>query len=249
MGEFQPEAHLKGWLGCSLTALICNRKSAIFEAVVSTGMKQKYKVFINDHILEFLESAPAEIDTSHCYSDGFDPNTLVQKLSSTSGNGKNPAGKRFCIISDRPEQALKLFTGNFKLIRAAGGIVKRVGLEDEVLMIFRLGKWDLPKGKIEKDESLETSAVREVEEECGIGGLKIIRKLPETRHMYFHKDRWVLKETAWFEMTSGDHHELIPQIEEGITEVRWVNKKELPLLLQNSYSSIASLLEETVLNS
>ena len=160
-----------------------------------------------------------------------------------------PADNRFYVISDRPDRALELFTGNFKVIKAAGGIVKRSDNEDLVLMIFRLGKWDLPKGKMEKGESTETSAVREVEEECGIGGLKIIRRLPVTRHMYFHKDRWVMKETVWYEMVTDDRRELIPQTEEGITEVRWVSLEELPQLLKNSYSSIASLLKETVLNS
>lgn len=215
-------------------------------------MKQKYKVFINDNILEFLESVPPEMNPNHCYSSYFDPTALVQKLFGDTGSRSDesefPAGNRFCIISNYPEKALKLFTGNFKIIKAAGGVVKRADNEDLVLMIFRLGKWDLPKGKIEKGESTETGAIREVEEECGIGGLKIVRELPETRHMYFHKDRWVLKETAWYEMVTSDQRALVPQTEEGVTEVKWVDTKELPLLLKNSYGSIASLLEENVLN-
>lgn len=215
-------------------------------------MKQKYKVFINDNILEFLESAPSQVNPKHCYSNNFDPITLVQKLSvhagSLSEKSEVPADNRFYVVSDRPDRALELFTGNFKVIKAAGGVVKRADNEDLVLMIYRLGKWDLPKGKMEKGESTETSAMREVEEECGIGGLKIIRLLPETRHMYFHKDRWVMKETVWYEMATDDRSDLIPQTEEGITEVRWVSLKELPQLLKNSYSSIASLLNETVLN-
>ncbi len=216
-------------------------------------MKQKYKVFINDNSLEFLVSVPPNINPKHCYSNDFDPTALVQKLSvhtgSLSEKGEVPADNRFYVISDRPDRALELFTGNFKVIKAAGGIVKRADNEDLVLMIFRLGKWDLPKGKMEKGESTEKSAVREVEEECGIGGLKIIRRLPETRHMYFHKDRWVMKETVWYEMVTDDRRDLIPQTEEGITEVRWVSLNKLPELLKNSYSSIASLLKETVLNS
>ena len=219
---------------------------------MSTVMKQKYKVFINDNILEFLESPPSNFNPKHCYSNNFDPITLVQKLFVHTGGpaqiSEATADNRFYILSDRPEQALELFTGNFKVIKAAGGVVKRSDNEDLVLMIFRLGKWDLPKGKMEKGESTEISAIREVEEECGIGGLKIIRQLPETRHMYFHKDRWVMKETVWYEMITDDRSELVPQTEEGITEVRWVSLKELPQLLKNSYFSISSLLKETILN-
>lgn len=221
-------------------------------------MKQKYKVFINDNSLEFLEKAPEGIDPTHCYADSYDAMALVQKISrpGTGGpagfpaplSGSATAPEHFYCVSGHPHQAFEIFTGNFQTIKAAGGIVKRSDNENLVLMIYRLGKWDLPKGKTEKGESAEESALREVAEECGIGHLKIIRKLPVTWHMYFHKGNWVVKETDWFEMLTNDQSPLTPQESEGITGVQWVHQKDIPALLNESYASIASLLKDTVLN-
>ncbi|MEO8150473.1 MAG: NUDIX domain-containing protein, partial [Bacteroidia bacterium] len=101
-----------------------------------------------------------------------------------------------------------------------------------------------PKGKIEKDEKKKAAAMREVEEECGISGLTIIQKLTPTFHSYNIKGKRVLKISYWYEMKTVDDRKLIPQLEEDITEARWVAKEEIPQLLNNSYSSIKWLMEE-----
>jgi len=115
--------------------------------------------------------------------------------------------------------------------------------EEETLMMFRKKKWDIPKGKIEKDESIKTGAVREVEEETGVKVLQVIKKLGKTYHTYKLKDKWVLKETHWYLMEGDSNSELIPQKEEGIEKVGWFKKKEIKQNLKNSYLSIKDVFD------
>jgi 8-oxo-dGTP pyrophosphatase MutT (NUDIX family) len=135
---------------------------------------------------------------------------------------------------------LDAFKSIFKVIEAAGGLVKNE--KNEYLFIFRNGRWDLPKGKIEKGESVETAAIREVEEECGIGKLKIIRQLETTYHTYTIGSNAILKPTYWFEMSSSDNSVLTPQTEEGITEVKWVAAKDFKMIRDNTFPSILDII-------
>lgn len=146
----------------------------------------------------------------------------------------------FIFVSQQPDQTLRALTGFFKVIVAAGGLV--INPKKEILMIFRLGKWDLPKGKVEMNELIEDSAVREVLEECGIDNLKIKQKLPSTYHTYYYQGKRALKVSHWYLMYSEINNKCIPQEEEGISEVRWVPLSEIDPLLENSYSSIKHLL-------
>ena len=132
------------------------------------------------------------------------------------------------------------FKAMFIVIEAAGGLVKND--RGEYLFIFRKGKWDLPKGKIEKGESIESAAIREVEEECGIGQLKITGPMETTYHTYFIGEMPVLKPTYWFHMSSSDTSVLKPQLEEGITEVRWLLPQDLNMVRDNSYDSIRDVI-------
>lgn len=129
----------------------------------------------------------------------------------------------------------------FRFIEAAGGLVKNEN--DEYLFIFRNGKWDLPKGKREMGETIKKCALREVKEECGIKGLKIVKELPSTFHTYYMEEKAVLKQTFWFEMECKSSSDLIPQTEEGITEVKWVKKKDFKKILANTYPSIKDVME------
>ena len=111
-------------------------------------------------------------------------------------------------------------------------------------MIFRNGKWDLPKGKNEFNESNESCAIREVMEECGVKDLNIIRFIQNSYHTYSVNSKKILKITAWFLMDSNCQLKLSPQINEGISQVTWVNKDEIPEKLKNSYNNIIDLLNE-----
>ena len=131
------------------------------------------------------------------------------------------------------------FCANYMLIEAAGGSVYND--RNQLLMIFRNGKWDLPKGKLEVGENIEQCAIREVEEECGVSGLIITQQLQETYHTYEINGQKILKCTYWFEMKSSFKGNLVPQTKEGITAVVWVNKEGIVEKLENSFGNIAEL--------
>lgn len=128
----------------------------------------------------------------------------------------------------------------FKIIKAAGGVVKK---KDKVLMIYRLKKWDLPKGKKETGENYRRAAEREVNEECGVQ-TKVGRKICTTWHTYTMNKNRMLKKTRWYLMESIDDSRIAPQVEEDIEEIRWMSQKEVFHALQNSYRSIRFVFEE-----
>lgn len=134
------------------------------------------------------------------------------------------------------------FKEHTQQIYAAGGIVENN--ENKLLFIFRFGKWDLPKGKMEKNESKKETAIREVEEECGISELEIISNSYITYHVYKIKGQTILKTTYWYKMKYSGNEILIPQEEEGITKVEWLGKNELDKVFQNTYANIHMLLED-----
>ncbi len=131
------------------------------------------------------------------------------------------------------------FCSKFIMVKAAGGLV--FNKDGAILMIFRNGKWDLPKGKLEIGESVEECAIREVKEECGVSGLEIESELLKTYHTYNINDSDILKNTYWFLMTTKSEQKLTPQTEEGITDVKWCSEKEVEDNLNNSYPSIIDI--------
>lgn len=128
----------------------------------------------------------------------------------------------------------------FKVIKAAGGLVRK---KDKFLMIYRLKKWDMPKGKKERGEKYKQTAVREVEEECNIS-VKLGAKICTTWHTYTMNKRAMLKKTKWYVMDLVDDSKMKPCIEEDIEEVRWMNPKDVYHSLQNSYKSISYVFEQ-----
>jgi len=128
------------------------------------------------------------------------------------------------------------------MIEAAGGLV--FNNDGDILMIFRNGKWDLPKGKLEIGESVEECAIREVEEECGILDLIIENKIKDTYHTYVLEGENILKKTYWYKMKTDYSAKLVPQIEEGITKASWVDKDQISKKLKNSYGNISDVLNE-----
>ena len=141
----------------------------------------------------------------------------------------------------QPEKAMLSFFKTHLIWHAAGGLV--YNQSHQFLVIFRNGVWDLPKGKMEAGETKEETAVREVEEECGISGVQLIRPLLTTYHTYPHKKESILKPSHWYLMKYDKNEPLIPQTEEGITEVKWVDEKELLSLKEKTYPSIADVID------
>jgi 8-oxo-dGTP pyrophosphatase MutT (NUDIX family) len=126
------------------------------------------------------------------------------------------------------------------LVKAGGGLV--LNEKGEVLFIFRRGKWDLPKGKLDPGESLESCALREVIEETGVAQLEIIRFLLVTEHEYEELGRVILKETHWWLMKTNGNQPLIPQTEEDITELKWIGPSDFKIVQQNTYPGILDVL-------
>ena len=187
-----------------------------------------YKVFVNDKPIILTDSLPKENKYKIYLFKNLIVSEILDKLTSNSVNG-------ILIFCDNLELSKELFFKNFKIISAAGGLV--LNPKKEVLFIYRNNIWDLPKGWVEKNENIETAAIREVEEECGIFNLKLIKPLTTTYHIY-NQNGITLKQTYWFLMTSDYNKELVPQIEEGITEVIFKNKKAANEALKNSYANI-----------
>ena len=124
-------------------------------------------------------------------------------------------------------------------VNAGGGLVTNP--RGEFLLIRRSGLWDLPKGHQEPGEAIEITALREVEEETGLKGLILGKFIRVTDHTYFRNDQWHLKHTWWYSMTCPDGQQTVPQTEEGITEIRWVEKSELKEFLQQTYPTIVEV--------
>lgn len=134
----------------------------------------------------------------------------------------------------------KAFFKHFTLIEAAGGIVQNEN--KDLLFIFRRGKWDLPKGKIEKKEKVEIAAAREIEEETGVNGLKLRKRIGETYHVYDEFGKHYLKTTHWFYFTCNNNQKLTPQTEEDITEIKWFATKDIKKPVANTYNTIKDIL-------
>ena len=168
-------------------------------------------------------------------------NTEKQLGNSSKGNrSKNTNDKEVIeyVFSKDPYDEIMKYYADHKLLKAAGGLVQNDGY---FLWIYRNNIWDLPKGKIENNESITDAALREVKEECGLKGMiEISHKIIVTHHTYQLRDVKVLKETHWFFMHFDGAPNTIPQLEEGITQVSWKSKDESMSLALKSYPSILS---------
>ena len=143
-------------------------------------------------------------------------------------------------ITQNVPWAWSYFQSNFRQIHAAGGRV--VNEDNEVLFIFRRQKWDLAKGKVDKGETLEEAALREVKEECGLTELELKSFLIATYHIYEIKGKWALKTTYWYRMIATKNQSLVPQIEEEITDMRWISASD-ESWRELTFSSIIDVIE------
>lgn len=194
-----------------------------------------YKVFVNDKPLFLTNQVQKETDFKLFLLESVDIKKLIVKIF------QHKIQKAFLYHPDE-KLIMKTLRAKLPVEKAGGGLV--YNKDGDVLFIFRNGKWDLPKGGTEKNETIEETAMREVEEETGVNGLAITEKLQRTYHIFKRNGRYKLKITQWFEMRTK--YEGIPQgqADEGIERVEWVNPKDIKFLLENSYENIKLLFEE-----
>ncbi len=198
-------------------------------------MAQKYRIYINQKVILITQTTPANADKyEQLDQQSFDLKTLYNKVI-----GNNPR-LYYYVLCDDAKAFLKKMMKSVTVIKAAGGLVKND--RGNFLFIFRNGKWDLPKGKLEKGEKSEEGAVREVEEECGISIGKCGKKIVNTYHVYTIKGEVVLKKTYWYKMKYKGNARLKPQIEEGITDVRWMDRSDINTVAGNTFPSIKDVL-------
>ena len=194
-----------------------------------------YKVFVNDKPLFLTNHISKETDFQLFLLESIDIEQLIVKIF------QNKINKAYLYHPDE-SLIMKTLKAKIPVCKAGGGLV--YNKNGEVLFIFRNGKWDLPKGGIEKGEEIADTAIREVEEETGVNGLSISHKLQKTYHVFRRNGRYKLKITHWFEMQSDFEGTPQGQLEEGIEKVAWMNPEQIKEALKNSYENIKLLFEE-----
>ncbi len=194
-----------------------------------------YKVFVNEAPLILTNKLSDTVNDEYFLLNSDAIGDAIEALS------KNKL-KQAYIYHPNKEEILKKFTNKIPLVTAAGGVV--TNKKGKVLFIYRNDKWDLPKGKLDKGETIEECAIREVEEETGVQGLKIENFLKTTYHVFKRNGVYKLKEVHWFAMKTSYKGKLKGQKKEGIEKVKWKGPKKIAKALENSYINIKILFED-----
>ncbi len=149
--------------------------------------------------------------------------------------------KSILVLCHDVQQSWSEFASHFQFVQAAGGLV--TNRENKILFIYRLEKWDLPKGKVEDGEKVLEGAVREVEEECSLDQLKVDSEFYETWHTYMQDGVSVIKSTRWFLMRYAGNAVPKPQLKEGITKAVWLGLEDMDIVRSNTYPSVIDVVE------
>jgi hypothetical protein len=198
-----------------------------------------YKVFFNDRTIYLDDTLPDMTKVGKDYVCAFENITdlrpqLKQFLE------PNRKGNLY-IFHDNQDALFRTFRHCFNNINAAGGLV--LNERNEILLIKRRGKWDLPKGKAEPGESPEQTALREVEEECGLKGLILQRFLTSTYHIYTLNNDLMLKKTDWFEMKYKGESTPVPLVKEDISQTLWIKRVRIKEVFGNIYPSLIDVIK------
>ena len=191
-----------------------------------------YKVFVNDHFFILTSQTVHDEGDLVIPLNEFDIESVIKHVDS----GK---WTRVKLFHHNKKKLLSKFKKKIPVVVAGGGLVRNT--KGKVLFIFRDSKWDLPKGKAEKGERIEETALRETQEETGVDGLEIVNALGITYHLFKRNGKIKLKETHWFNMKTQFTGTLIPQLDEGVTKVKWKGEKKTKKALKKSYANIRDL--------
>ncbi len=201
-----------------------------------------YKVFVNNTPIILSTKKSIEGYQTVPIKEANFPSIIRDVLSKEAANEE----AKYHLYHKKEDKLIDHLYKKLPVVIAGGG--KAYNTNMDILFIRRNGKWDLPKGKIEKNEHIETAAIREVEEETGVTGLEITKFLYKTFHIFKRNGEFRLKVTYWFEMKTEYDGELVPQKDEGITKVKWKNKKKSKKALLNSYANIKKLFSHDYLS-
>ena len=200
------------------------------------------KIYFDDKPLFLCDAVEGEIQTLVHHDDAMFIDELnLHTVKSMIHEMQLPKVHAGVFFHPDLTELKKAFWKKFTVLQAAGGLV--INDKEEILLIFRRGKWDLPKGKLDKGETLEQCAIREVQEETGLKKIKLQSPIITTYHTYHEGTRFILKESYWFGMNTGSEEKLIPQTEEDIHEIKWVKADELDKYKKDSFPSIRDVLE------
>jgi 8-oxo-dGTP pyrophosphatase MutT (NUDIX family) len=204
----------------------------------------RYTIYFGDSPLHLTDTLDSEMTEIMHHDDGVFMDELSNRgVKSMIHEMKDPQRHAGVFFHAELDELKKAFWRNFTVIQAAGGLVRND--TGELLMILRRGKWDLPKGKLDKGESLEACALREVEEETGIRGASLIAPVAVTYHVYDEFGKHILKESHWFSMHAPGVQHLQPQAEEQITSIEWAGEARRRQILPDAYPLIRDLLRST----
>ena len=192
-----------------------------------------YKVFANRHLI-ILTSKKKHLILNNSF--------LLSSLNIDEILKKTRKYKKIYLFYPKKKELLSQFKKKIKTIYAAGGIVNNK--KNEMLFIFRRGKWDLPKGKADIGETNKQTALREVVEETGIKELVIRNFFKTTFHLVRNNGKYFLKETTWYLMYSNYEGKLYPQVQEGIKSVKWKNIKQINKIKEKTFKNISIILND-----
>ena len=197
-----------------------------------------YKVFYNQKPIHFTSDLSKNSSVTPLFFLKYtDSRSIINAL-------KDRTVEQVYLYHQNEKKIEKHFFKIFKIVEAAGGLVKNSN--GAYLFIFRNKRWDLPKGKVLKNEIINKAAIREVIEETGVKNLKIKKTLPTTYHVYKANKKFKLKKTYWFLMETSYAGNLVPQIEENIELAIWKFPEEIPKLMKNAYENIKLLINKLV---
>lgn len=195
---------------------------------------QAYKIFYGNRVLILTSKVTKTFEKNDGLFYKFTNSEELRELLYAFDDFKSI--QTLYVLNKDTDLVMEHIKSMYTILEAAGGIVKRP--DGKFLGIFRNGVWDLPKGKVEKGEFYKQTAIREVQEECGLKNIEVGKRLLDTYHTYKQKGDRVLKRTIWYEMFLNKEETPVLQAEEGITDCKWFDTDNVSEALKNTYESL-----------